>query len=122
MKKFLKSFGFAIEGILEFFFHERNALIQLAIAIIAIILGAVFKISPGQWLAILFFIALVLSLEMINSAIEKLCDMVSKDFHPGIKRIKDIVAGAVLLASVFSLIAGMIIFIPKIIQLINQGK
>jgi len=122
MKKFLKSFGFAIEGVLEFFLYERNARIQLAVAIIAIILGAVFKISQSEWLMIIFSIVLVLSLEMINSAIEKLCDMVTKDFHPGIKRIKDTAAGAVLVSAVFSLIAGLIIFIPKIYQFLTPGK
>jgi diacylglycerol kinase len=122
MKKVLKSFDFALEGILEFFLYERNARIQLVVAIVASILGVLFKISQSEWLMIIFSIALILSLEMINSAIEKLCDLVTKDFHPGIKRIKDISAGAVLLASVLSLIAGLIIFIPKIVQLLNQSK
>jgi diacylglycerol kinase len=119
MRKFLKSFGFALEGVMEFFLYDRNARIQLAAAIVAIILGAVFKISQNEWLIIIFSIALVLSLEMINSAIEKLCDQITKDFHPGIKRIKDTAAGAVLVSAVFSLITGLIIFIPKIYQFLN---
>jgi diacylglycerol kinase len=122
MKRFLKSFGFALEGILEFFLYERNARIQLAVAIVVIILGAAFKVSQNEWLVIIFSITLVLTLEMINSAIERLCDLVSKDFHPGIKRIKDTAAGAVLVAAVFSLIAGLIIFIPKIYQFLTPGK
>ena len=122
MKKFIKSLGFALEGVRQFFFRERNARIQIVIALIAIILGFWLKISSVEWLVLLFFITLVLALEMINSAIEKLCDLVSIDFHPTIKKIKDIAAGAVLLASVFSLIAGIIIFIPRIYQLLIPGK
>lgn len=122
MKKFLKSFGFALEGILKFFLYERNARIQLVVAIIVIILGAAFNISQNEWLVIIFSIAFVLSLEMINSAIEKLCDLVSRDFHPCIKKIKDTTAGAVLVSAFFSLIAGLIIFIPKIYQYLFPGK
>jgi len=122
MKKFIKSIGFALEGMQQFFLKERNGRIQIVVAIVAVILGSWLKISFSQWLVIIFFIALVLTSEMVNSAIEKLCDLVSKDFNPTIKKIKDISAGAVLLASLVSLIAGCIIFIPKIYQLIIQAK
>jgi diacylglycerol kinase len=62
-----------------------------------------------------FCIAFVISMEMLNTAIEKLCDVVHKELHPDIKRVKDIAAGAVLVSAIFSLMTGLIIFLPKII-------
>ena len=82
-----------------------------------IILGWVFQIDAMEWMVILLCITAVLTLEMINTAIEKLCDVVHPGYHPQIKVIKDIAAGAVLLAAVGSVIAGAIIFLPKIIAL-----
>jgi diacylglycerol kinase len=120
MKKFIKSLNHALHGIRMFFLQERNGMIQLTVAALAGLLGFLFAISAHQWLIILFCIGLVLSLEMLNSALEKLCNLVSKDLHPGIKAIKDVAAGAVLVASVFSLIAGLIIFIPELINFFNR--
>ncbi len=120
MKHFFKAFLFAAHGIKQFFAHERNAKIQTAIGISAIVLGLTVSISPYQWMFVLFCIALVISLEMINSAIERYCDLVTIDYHPTIKIIKDVAAGAVLVASIISLIIGLIIFIPAIVQFLTQ--
>jgi len=116
MKKFIYSVQFAWQGILKFFTNDRNGKIQTVIAITAITLGFILSISSFQWLLVLFCIGLVISLEMINTAIEKFCDMVTTDFHPGIKIIKDVAAGAVLVASIFSLLIGLIIFIPALVN------
>lgn len=105
-----------MQGIKHFFAHERNGKIQTVIGITVIVLGITTSISSFQWLLVLFCIGLVISLEMINSAIEKYCDLVTTDFHPGIKIIKDVAAGAVLVASIFSLIIGLIIFIPALVH------
>jgi undecaprenol kinase/diacylglycerol kinase (ATP) len=120
MKKFLNSLHFALQGAQKFFSTERNGQIQTVFGIAAIVLGAIVSISPFQWLLVLFCIGLVISLEMINTAIEKFCDLVTTDFHPRIKIIKDVAAGAVLMASVFSLLVGLIIFIPAIVDFINK--
>lgn len=120
MKKFLNSLHFALYGARQFFSTERNGQIQTVFGIAAIVLGAIVSISPFQWLLVLFCIGLVISLEMINTAIEKFCDLVTTDFHPRIKIIKDVAAGAVLMASVFSLLVGLIIFIPAIVDFLNK--
>ena|SRR5688572_6066110 len=120
MKTFIKSILFAFLGIKQFFSRERNAKIQTVIAIIAIALGFTLSLSSFQWMLVLFCIGLVISLEMINSAIEKYCDLVTTDFHPGIKIIKDVAAGAVLIASLMSLVIGLIIFIPALVKFLNQ--
>lgn len=122
MKKFIYSVQFAMVGIRQFFARDRNGKIQSVCAMIAITLGLVLSITPSQWIFVLLCIGLVISLEMVNSAIEKYCDMVTTDFHPGIKVIKDVAAGAVLIASIFSLVIGLIIFIPALVNFLNVIK
>lgn len=113
--KFIQSLQFAIRGIITFFRNETNGQIQLVAAIIVVILGLVFKIDAMEWLVVVLCIIMVLTLEMINTALEKLCDVVHPGYHPQIKIIKDIAAGAVFIAALGSVIAGAVIFVPKII-------
>ena len=115
MLNFLKGFLYAFNGLVVFFRHERNGRIQLLIAIAVVLLGWGFKISAAEWMVVLGCIATVLSFEMINSAIEKLCNLVHPKYHPAVKTIKDISAGAVLFVAFFSAAIGAIIFIPKIL-------
>lgn len=117
MKRFLKSFLFAWQGLKKCLVQEKNFQILYLIALFVIAAGFYFSISTAEWIHILICVALVLSLEIINSVIEKLCDFVSPTIHPSIKTIKDMAAGAVLLASIISFIIGCIIFFPKIIIL-----
>jgi diacylglycerol kinase len=112
--RFLKSFLFALNGLGEAIRHEKNFRIQFVIALLVIGAGFFFSISATEWMAILICIAMVLSFEIMNSAIEKLCDFVCPSINPTIKKIKDLSAGAVLLSAIISFIVGCIIFIPKI--------
>lgn len=115
MNRLIRSFAFACAGLKSSFISELNFRIHLASALLVFVLGLLLKISVQEWLAAGFCIALVTAMEMINTAIEKLCDVVQEEFHPGIKKVKDIAAGAVLLSAIFSVITGAVIFIPKII-------
>lgn len=112
--RFIKSLSYAWQGIKYCFRSEKNFRIQLIIALIAFVFAIVLKVGTNEWLAILFCSALVLSLEIINTAIEKLSNVVSTSIHPDIKVIKDMAAGAVFLVSIISLIIGCIIFFSKI--------
>ncbi len=112
MAYLIRSFKVAFTGILSFFRTERNGRIQGIIAIFVITAGLLLGISAQDWIRILGCIALVLCLEMVNSAIEKTCNLVSTDFSPAIKTIKDISAGAVLLAAIIAVIIGCIVFLP----------
>ena len=114
MLNFLKGFVYAFNGLVIFFRHERNGRIQLALAIVVVLLAWWIGISPAEWVVVLGCIGTVLSFEMINSAIEKLCNLVHPKYHPAVKTIKDISAGAVLFVAVISAIIGAIIFVPKI--------
>jgi len=113
----LTSFKYAVRGILSAFRHQYNIRIQIAIAILAVLSGFYFSLSDVEWTVLILTIALVLSLEMINTAIEYLVNIVSGEYNPDAGRVKDIAAGAVLVAAIFALIIGLIIFIPKISQI-----
>ena len=118
--KIIKSFSFAWTGLKICFTSETNFKIHVLAAVVAVLLGAGLNISAGEWLIIVLCIAFVTAMEMINTALEKLCDVVNENIHPEIKAIKDIAAGAVLISAVCSLIIGLIVFIPKIIMYLKS--
>lgn len=113
------SMEFAITGVLTAFKEERNMRKHLVSAILALLAGLIFQISATEWLFLLLAIFLVIVLEIINSAIENVVDLASGyHFSMLAKNAKDMAAGAVLVASVYAVLTGLIIFIPKIWQLI----
>ena len=114
----LKAFRNAFNGMRYFFLHERNGKIQLCVAAAVVALAVGLGVSTTDWIAMLLCIAMVLGLEMLNSALEKLSDLVQEDFHPVIKTVKDVAAAAVLFVSLISIVIGCIVFLPKIIQLL----
>lgn len=114
---FFKGFYFAFVGIIESIKSEFNLKVHLCAAIVAVGMGWYFEISSNEWLWVCLSIFLVLASEVMNTAIESLANLVSSDYHPLVKKTKDAAAGAVLLLSVFALICGMIIFLPKLIEL-----
>lgn len=117
MKRFIKSFYYALNGWKLFFKTEQNGQIQSVLAILAIAAGFALHINIYEWIIMLICIALVLALEMTNSVVEKLIDHLHPDIHDNIKWIKDVAAGSVLWAAFISAIIGSVIFIPKILLL-----
>ena len=91
--------------------------IHLVAAVLACVAGFYFNITSVEWIVIILCIVLVISFELLNTAIEELCNMIHPEQHPVIKKVKDIAAGAVLVAAIGSVIAGLIIFLPKLISL-----
>jgi diacylglycerol kinase len=116
MRKFFKSLTYAISGLDFFFRNERNGRIQLFAFVVLLIFSVVFRISQIEWLVVLALSALVFCLEIVNSAIEQLSDVVSPDYNKQIKTVKDLSAAAVSVAALFSLIVAGLIFIPKILS------
>ncbi len=110
----IKSFSFALQGLRDCLLNEKNFRIQYVTALVILIAGIFFSLSGMEWISILVCFALVLSFEIINSAIEKLCDLVYPSINPVIKKVKDMCAAAVLISAIISFIIGCIIFIPKI--------
>jgi diacylglycerol kinase (ATP) len=110
----IKSFKYAFNGLKLFFIHDHNGRVHLIAAIVAIGMSFYLKISGLEWMAILSVISAVFVAEILNSAIEKLADVVSPDFNPKIKVVKDLAAAAVLVAAFLAVAVGLIIFIPKL--------
>ncbi len=117
IKARLKSFTYAFQGWKVLIGEEHNARIHLASAIMAIIAGVLLKISSLEWIVIVLAISIVFAAEAFNSAIEYLCNFVSPQYHELIKKIKDLTALAVLFIAAGALVSGLIIFLPKILNL-----
>jgi diacylglycerol kinase len=114
MNKIIKSFGFALNGIRSVIQSETNMKIHLTISFLVVVFGFVFSISVLEWLACLLCMALVIGVEMINTAIENVVDLASPEEHPLAAKAKDIAAGAVLVCAFFSVVVGIVVFLPKL--------
>jgi diacylglycerol kinase len=114
MSALIKSFGYAWKGIAVAIREQRNLRIHLSITLLVIVAGFYFHITTVEWCILLLCIGLVTGLEMINSSIENLVDLVTREHKPLAGKVKDIAAGAVLMVSVISVIIGLIIFLPYI--------
>jgi diacylglycerol kinase len=113
----IKSIGFAMEGIGTFLKTQHNAWIHMAAAMIVIAAGFLLKVNGSEWCWLIVSISMVLISEMFNTAIEFLTDLASPEIHPKAKMVKDVAAGAVLIASIAAVVIGSIIFLPKILLL-----
>ena len=113
-QSFAHSMLHSFNGVRHFFMHERNGKIEAAAAIATIVAAIIFNINTTEWLAILLCIGLVISAEMLNASLEQLCNKVEVNYHPTIKIVKDVAAGAVLFAALISVAMASIIFLPKL--------
>ena len=118
IKKRIHSFKYAFNGLQILLNSEHNSWIHLFASVCVLVAGFVFKISVGEWIAVIFCIGMVFALELVNTAIENMADFVSKEYHQSIKKIKDLAAAAVFVGAVAAAIIGLIIFLPKILELI----
>lgn len=118
-QKWAKTFGYALSGINWTIKNERNFKVHLLAVFLATGLGWLLKITLIEWTIISCAIFFVLTLEMINTALEKVVDLASGEkYHPLAKIAKDVAAGAVLLAAINSVIIGLIIFGKRLVELI----
>lgn len=110
----VQSFKLAFEGLMFVFKTERNMKVHLVFAILAVVCSLAFKISPIEFVFVIFSIALVLIAEAANTAFELLLDFVHGDkYHPDVKLLKDITAGGVFIAALNAFVIGLIIFVPR---------
>jgi undecaprenol kinase len=115
--KYSETFKFALEGIRVSFINEKNIRFHFFFSILVILFAIIFNLTQTEWMFILFAIAGMIVFEMINTAIEKVVDLVTDEYLPLAGQAKDIAAGAVLIYAILSVMIGMIIFIPKILAL-----
>jgi len=116
MHKFLASVHYALQGIVVTLVIERNIKIQLSILGVVVLAGIGLSIGLVEWLAILSISALVLSLELTNTAVERLVDKLSPSYDADFGQVKDIMAGAVLMTSFFAMVIGLLIFVPRLLD------
>ena len=109
-----KSFGYAFAGIIACIRQERNMRIHLTAAILVTAAGTLLRISAVEWMVCLILFGLIMSLEMVNTALENVVDLVTLEQKPLAKKAKDAAAGAVLVSAVMAAIIGLIIFLPKV--------
>ena len=118
IRKALRSFRFAGAGVFSLFRYENNARIHLLAALLVVTMSIILDLSALEWCVVVIQIGLVWGAEAMNTAIEKLADVVSPDYHPTIKVAKDLAAAGVLILSVSAVIIGGILFIPKLFALV----
>jgi len=116
MRSIINSFANAWRGVKIFVRRERNAWIHCGMTILVILAGFLFRISMAEWLAVVFAIGLVLAGEAINTAIERLSDVVQPEQDDRIRDVKDVSAGAVLICAITAAVIGVIVFLPKLLS------
>ena len=114
------SFFFASKGIYTAFREQLNLTIHVLAATLVVAAGVYFNITLVEWLTVLFAVTFVLATELFNTAIEYLVDLVSPDYHPLAGKVKDVAAGAVLVAAISASIVGVVIFGKYILELYVQ--
>jgi diacylglycerol kinase (ATP) len=107
------SFAYAFQGIMTCLKNERNIKIHCTMAALVVTAGVILRISPLEWCVCFTLFGLIMGLELVNTAVEAVVDLVTEERKPLAKIAKDTAAGAVLIASVMAAIAGLIIFLPK---------
>ncbi|MBI4437940.1 diacylglycerol kinase [Candidatus Uhrbacteria bacterium] len=120
VRRLAKSFKHAVHGVAVVFRSEQNFRIQVAAALAAFALALWFRVRYEEWIILLFLTGAVLVLELVNSILERIVDTFKPRIHPVVKDVKDIMAAAVLIASLIALLVGVTIFYPPIALLVQS--
>lgn len=118
LKKFINSFKYPIKGLFYAYRNEQNLAVDVGIALVVVVFGLLFGINKIEWIVLVLTMGLVISCELINTAIEAVVDLVTQEYHPLAKVAKDTSAAAVFIFAIVAVIVGIIIFVPKIIELL----
>jgi len=117
MSRLINSFQYAGAGLLHSIRKEKNFQIHSVVAVLVVAAGWFFSLASIEWMVIVICIGLVLGLELLNTAVEQLCNMVQPGFSPLVKIIKDVSAAAVIVVVLMAVTCGAIIFVPKILSI-----
>jgi len=112
-KNVRESFYYALCGLADALRSERNMRLHIAATVIVLMLGFWFTLERLEWLFVFSAIFLVMTMEMLNTALERVVDLFTRQYHPLAKLAKNAAAGAALLAAVYAIIVGLLIFLPK---------
>jgi diacylglycerol kinase len=114
LRNLVRSFGFAFEGVFYTIASQRNARIEFLVGLLVVIVAAWLRVSRGEWAILLLTIGLVLAAETMNTAIEKMVDLLSPEKQQSAKHAKDAAAGAVLVTSMAAAVVGFVILGPPL--------
>lgn len=117
MKRLTSSLSYAKEGILYAYKNEQSLTIHAIITALVLIAGIIFKISLIEWMIVIFCIGLVLAFELVNTSIEAVVDLATSEIKPLAKVAKDVAAGVSVVFSITTIIIGIMIFLPKVIEI-----
>jgi diacylglycerol kinase (ATP) len=120
ISKRIRSFAYAFRGIGTMLATQHNAWLHATATVAVVAAGLAAGLSPGEWCWIVLAIVAVWTAEALNTALEFLCDAASPDYHPLVKKAKDVSAGAVLITAIGAVAIGLIIFWPKVADLLHS--
>ena len=112
----IDSFGHALRGIASLLAGEPNARIHLLATVVVVMLGLILDVNRGEWLSLLLIIAVVWLAEGMNTALEHLADAAVPEFHPLVRKAKDVAAGTVLVTAGVAVVLGLLIFLPYLVS------
>ena len=118
LKKFFHSFTYPIDGLKYAYKNEQNIVVDLGIALVVIIASFIFKVSLSEASVLALTIGLVIAMELVNTSIEAVVDLITEEYHPLAKVAKDASAAAVFVFAIAAAVVGLIIFLPKVIDLL----
>ena len=110
-----RSFRYAFSGLAELLRSQRNARVHLFASLLVVIVGLSLGVTRMEWCALLLAMMLIWIAEALNTALEFLCNLVSPDFHPLIKKSKDVAAASVLISAAGAVVIGVLIFLPYLL-------
>ena len=119
LRRILRSFGYAFEGVATLLRTQPNFVVHVALASLAVLVGLILRLGLTDMAVVVLTIALVLVVESFNTALETLCDLVSPEVHPLIKRAKDVSAAAVLLAALAAVAIAALLFLPRLASMLK---
>ena len=114
LRRIVRSFGYAFEGLALMLRSQPNFLIHLLAAALAVLIGLILHLNPVEFAILVLTIGLVLVTECVNTVLETVCDLVSPGYHPLVKRAKDISAAAVLVAAAASVVIAVLLYVPHL--------
>ncbi len=120
-RSLLNSLGYALSGLGQAWGTQRNLRIQVALAVVALVLAAVLGLGVAQWAMLITVISLVVTAELLNTALEAAVDAAQPEYHPKARMAKDVAAGAVVVASLGALAVGAWLFLPKVWSRLGFG-
>lgn len=114
--RMIQSFRYAVRGIAVAYREERQMKVHTVAAVLAVVCGVIADLSRAEWAILVLTIAMVITLELVNTAVERIVDMVTKEYHPLAEKAKDVAAGGVLVGAIASAIVGICLFGTRVIE------